>query len=67
MSTRSSLAFIERGTTIVHLYRETNDGEVYLEVEHEPSGLGILAIIPPSLVADLTAILLDAERPPETV
>ena len=59
MSTRSTIVYAVADDVVVHLYEETNDGTVRLEVEayddHAPAGINV--VIPPTLVKGLTAVL----------
>lgn len=63
MSTRSTIVLAEAEGVAAHLYDETNDGTVHLEVdmadERTPGGINV--VIPRMLVAGLAAMLRKSE------
>lgn len=67
MSTRSSLALLERDGLSAHLYREMHDGAVHLALESDNWAMGssMNVIIPEPYVEFLSGILKESEGSPE--
>lgn len=64
MSTRSTIVLAEAEGVVAHLYDETNDGTVHLELEAAddwtPGGINV--VIPKVLVTGLAAMLRKSEE-----
>ena len=63
MSTRTSLVFVERRNTTLHLYREMLDDLIHLEIKNDETGDVVNVIVPAACVDDVAALLRVSETP----
>lgn len=61
MSTRSTLAYVEEGQTVMHLYKEMHDDMVHLAIAKEDTNIELNLVVPSNLVDGVTAILKRAD------